>query len=92
MLEYTQSTLRFCWVQNNPIIVTVMKEACDHNLYVVADSAGMNGAGADTMVKPTGLLIVGRALHFLVFVKYFVLFGRKIVEMRGVKRYNKNMD
>lgn len=72
--------------------MTAMKEAYDHNLYAVADSAGMNGAGADTTVKPTCFLSVGKALHFLVFVKYFVLFGRKIVEMRGVKRYNKNMD
>lgn len=71
--------------------MTAMKEAYDHNLYAVANSAGMNGVGADTTVKRTCLLIVGMALHFLVFMKYFVLFGRKIVEMRGGKRYNKNM-
>ena len=28
-----------------------MREACHHNLYAMANSSGMNGIGADTVVK-----------------------------------------
>lgn len=37
--------------ENDPVIVTAMKEACHHNLYAMANSSGMNGVGKDTVVK-----------------------------------------
>ncbi len=37
--------------ENDPVIVTAMREACHHNLYALANSSGMNGIGADTEIK-----------------------------------------
>ena len=37
--------------ENDPVIVTAMKEACHHHLYAMANSSGMNGVGKDTVVK-----------------------------------------
>lgn len=37
--------------ENDPVMVAAMREACHHNLYAMANSSGMNGIGADTVVK-----------------------------------------
>ena len=44
--------------ENDPVIVTAMKEACHHNLYALANSSGMNGIGPNTVVKATGFPLV----------------------------------
>ena len=44
--------------QKDPVIVTAMKEACHQNLYSIANSAGMNGIGPDTVIKKRNLAIV----------------------------------
>ncbi len=45
--------------ENDPVIVTAMREACHHNLYAMANSSGMNGIGADTVIVAKDLPIVG---------------------------------
>lgn len=42
----------------NPAVVAAMREACHRNLYNLVNSSGMNGIGAITYVKDTGLLLV----------------------------------
>lgn len=37
--------------EDDPVIVTAMREACHHNLYALAHSSGMNGVGANTTIK-----------------------------------------
>lgn len=44
--------------KNDAVIVTAMKEACHQNLYSIANSAGMNGIGPDTVVKKRNIAIV----------------------------------
>ena len=44
--------------KKDPVIVTAMKEACHQNLYSIANSAGMNGVGPETVIKKRNLAIV----------------------------------
>ena len=37
--------------EKDPVVVSAMKEACHQNLYAIAHSCGMNGVGADTVIK-----------------------------------------
>lgn len=44
--------------ENDPVIVTAMREACHHNLYAVANSCGMNGIGEATTIKLVELKVI----------------------------------
>lgn len=37
--------------ENDPVVVSAMREAAHHNLYAIAHSVAMNGVGEDTTVK-----------------------------------------
>ncbi|MBE6977773.1 MAG: hypothetical protein E7438_03920 [Ruminococcaceae bacterium] len=37
--------------ENDPVVVTAMREACHQNLYAIANSQAMNGMGPNTTVK-----------------------------------------
>ena len=39
--------------ENDPVVVSAMKEACHQNLWAIAHSCGMNGVGKDTVIKAT---------------------------------------
>ena len=39
---------------NDPVIVSALREACHRNLYMVVNSAAMNGIGADTVIQRKG--------------------------------------
>ena len=41
--------------ENDPVIVTAMREACHHNLYALANSSAMNGIGPNTTIKALDL-------------------------------------
>lgn len=45
--------------ENDPVIVSAMRQACHHNLYALANSSGMNGIGENTTIHAhqTGLVI-----------------------------------
>jgi beta-glucosidase len=47
--------------ENDPVIVTAMREACHHNLYALANSSAMNGIGPDTVIKAQTLPLVNTA-------------------------------
>ena len=38
--------------ENDPVVVTAMREATHHNLYALANSCGMNLVGPNTTIKP----------------------------------------
>ena len=44
--------------KNDPVMVTAMLEACHQNLYSIANSAGMNGIGPNTIIKKRNIAIV----------------------------------
>lgn len=74
--------------EDDPVIVTAMREACHHNLYAIANSCGMNGVGADTTVKLTEPQIVTTArtvaiIFSMLFVVSFVMF---VIKKRHFKK------
>ncbi len=44
--------------ENDPVVVTAMRNAMHHNLYALANSSGMNGVGANTtiLLKQPGII------------------------------------
>ncbi|MBR2937328.1 MAG: fibronectin type III-like domain-contianing protein [Oscillospiraceae bacterium] len=44
--------------ENDPVVVSAMRQACHYNLYGLVNSAAMNGIGEDTVVKPRALYVV----------------------------------
>ena len=54
--------------ENDPVVVTAMKEACHKNLYAIAHSCGMNGVGPNTVIKAKepGLLTTVRIAMIVV--------------------------
>ncbi len=44
--------------ENDPVIVSAMRQACHYNLYALVNSAAMNGIGENTQVKPQALYVV----------------------------------
>ena len=46
--------------ENDPVVVTAMREAAHHNLYAIANSQAMNGIGKDTTIKYVEPSIIGK--------------------------------
>ncbi len=44
--------------ENDPVIVSAMRQACHYNLYTIANSVAMNGIGEHTQVKSQTLFVV----------------------------------
>ena len=75
--------------ENDPVIVNAMREACHHNLYALANSSGMNGLGADTVVKAkTPEIVVLVAVLAVVFLALYVLFA--VLWSKGKKKWKKS--
>jgi len=67
--------------ENDPVVVTAMRQACHYNLYALANSAAMNGIGENTVVKPRvlpvlKLLLVLMGLCAAAAVVFGILWGR----------------
>ena len=45
--------------ENDPVVVSAMREACHQNLYAIAHSCGMNGVGKNTTIKVVEPSIIG---------------------------------
>ncbi len=83
MLPYVTSQLP--QYENDPVIVTAMREACHRNLYAIANSCGMNGVGENTTIKLVELtvivvlriLVCAFALLFVVSAVLWTVRGRK---------------
>lgn len=52
--------------ENDPVVVTAMREACHHNLYAIANSVGMNGVGENTTV-------IAKELHLVTQVRMIMI-------------------
>lgn len=60
--------------EDDPVIVTAMREACHHNLYAIANSVAMNGVGANTTVKAVKpSLVVKLQVMMIIFIVLFVV-------------------
>jgi len=74
--------------ENDPVIVTAMREACHHNLYALANSSAMNGIGANTTIRVKTLPLV-----IWVWALTPVMWGIAILFMvlwsRGKKKWKK---
>ena len=63
--------------ENDPVIVTAMKEACHHNLYALANSSAMNGIGPDTTIVAHELPLVTTVRTVMIVM--WVLFAAVLV-------------
>ncbi len=78
--------------EKDPVVVTAMKEACHHNLYMIANSVAMNGVGADTTIKAVEpsvirLLKVLSTVFVLGFILSIVMFVRKKLAFKKTQEY-----
>ena len=75
--------------ENDPVIVSAMREACHHNLYALVNSSAMNGIGANTTIKVKTLPVVTLAFGLLIlmwalFIPCAIMWGR------GKKKWKKS--
>jgi len=74
--------------ENDPVIVSAMREACHHNLYAMANSSAMNGIGPETTIKVKTLPLV-----VIVWVATPLMWVAAVVAIicwsRGKKRWKK---
>lgn len=81
--------------EDDPVVVAAMREACHRNLYTIANSLGMNGVGAETVVKSVtpgfakwilALRILFPAI-FAVFLACWLLKRSRLKETAEYKKY-----
>lgn len=81
--------------QNDPVVVTAMREACHQNLYAIANSCGMNGVGPNTTVKLTEPLVLTAARTaaivftalFLVSLVMWIVTRQKFKKSEAYRKY-----
>ncbi len=61
--------------KDDAVIVNAMRNAAHHNLYALANSSGMNGMGANTIVKPVELKVITICMIISCAAAFFFLFG-----------------
>lgn len=74
--------------ENDPVIVSAMREACHHNLYALANSSAMNGIGADTKIVVHELPLVV-TLRTAMIVCWVLFAGVLALWIRGKKNWKK---
>jgi beta-glucosidase len=74
--------------ENDPVIVSAMREACHHNLYAMANSSGMNGIGPGTVIKAQTLPIVNTA-RLLAVVFWIVHVAAVVLWILGKNKWKK---
>ena len=74
--------------ENDPVIVSAMREACHHNLYALANSSAMNGIGPDTVIKAKELPLIGTVRTVMIIL--WVLFAATLaLWILGKKKWKK---
>ena len=78
--------------ENDPVIVSAMREACHHNLYALVNSSAMNGIGPDSIVKrvtPTPVIIatVLAVVFWVVFVGFAVPWVLGSIKLKKTEQY-----
>ena len=74
--------------ENDPVIVTAMREACHHNLYALANSSAMNGIGPNTTIKVIELPLVV-TVRIITIVLWVLAVAMIVLWVRGKKRWKK---
>ena len=59
MLAFMVTDQGLARFENDPVVVTAMREAAHHNLYAIANSQAMNGIGKDTTIKYSEPALIG---------------------------------
>ncbi|MBR5472637.1 MAG: glycoside hydrolase family 3 C-terminal domain-containing protein [Clostridia bacterium] len=78
--------------EDDAVIVTAMREACHHNLYVLANSSGMNGIGKDTVVKAVEpqiikIVKIAAVVTIALAVIFIILWVRGVIKLRKTEEY-----
>lgn len=78
--------------KDDAVIVNAMREACHQNLYSVANSAGMNGVGPDTVIVADDIMLVklsrtGLVIFGLLFAVSLVLWIVKRMQFKKSEAY-----
>ena len=77
--------------ENDPVIVTALRQACHNNLYTLANSAAMNGIGADTVVQVRMLpMVMGMWIALGVCVVLSITFA--CLWIRGRKKWQRTVE
>ena len=74
--------------ENDPVIVTAMREACHHNLYALVNSSAMNGIGADTVVIPKEPTLFA-VVRLLAVVTGILFVGAVVLWVMGKRKWKK---
>ena len=74
--------------QDDPVIVSAMRQACHRNLYALANSSGMNGIGADTTIKIRTLTIV-TTLRSVAVISVILMLAASVLWILGGKKLRK---
>jgi beta-glucosidase len=78
--------------ENDPVVVSAMREAAHHNLYAIANSQAMNGIGPDTTIKAIEPGVVGTVrtaaiVFWVIFVVSLVLWIVKRIKFKKTEEY-----
>ncbi|MBR3812211.1 MAG: glycoside hydrolase family 3 C-terminal domain-containing protein [Agathobacter sp.] len=78
--------------ENDPVVVSAMREAAHHNLYAIANSQAMNGIGPDTTIKAIepGVVVTVRTaaiVFWVIFVVSLVLWIVKRMKFKKTEEY-----
>ena len=75
--------------ENDPVVVSAMREACHRNLYAIANSQAMNGIGENTIVKAvTPTIVVAPKVTCIVLWALFVVF--RVIWIVKQRKFKKN--
>ena len=75
--------------ENDPVIVSAMREAAHHNLYALVNSSAMNGIGANTTIKAKTLPLVTTAQTIMI-VCWVLFIGALIPWILGNRKLKKS--
>ncbi len=75
--------------ENDPVIVSAMREACHHNLYALVNSSAMNGIGPNTTIVAKELPIVN-TLRTATAVLWVLFAGMVVLWTIGKKKWKKS--
>jgi beta-glucosidase len=75
--------------EDDPVVVSAMRQACHRNLYAIANSVGMNGVGAETTIKLTSPLMI-RVVETLMAVFIILFVVSTVLWIRGKRKFKKS--
>ncbi|MGM9589318.1 MAG: glycoside hydrolase family 3 N-terminal domain-containing protein [Faecousia sp.] len=71
--------------ENDPVVVSAMREAMHHNLYALANSSGMNGVGANTTIVPTMPMVITISMILFCAAAFFTLLFAVLWIIGGIR-------